>query len=65
VHPDVFAEMWFGPGGEFDMNDDAARIEALLAERRRQGQGGSRQEQDEDDDDNEDLDNGAAREARG
>ena len=54
LHPDVFYEMWFGPGGEFDLNDGAARND-VLAERR--GQGG-RQEQDQDDDNNEDLDNG-------
>lgn len=54
LHPAVFAEMWFGPGGEFDLNDDAARND-VLAERR--GQGG-RQEQDQDDDNNEDLDDG-------
>ena len=52
LHPAVFAEMWFGPGGEFDLNDGAARND-VLAERR--GEGG-RQEQDQDD--GEDLDDG-------
>ena len=36
LHPAVFAEMWFGPGGEFDLNDGAARND-VLAERRGQG----------------------------
>ena len=58
LHPDVFYEMWFGHGGEFDLNDGAAAARNdVLAERRGQGQGG-RQEQDNDDDDNEDLDDG-------
>ena len=36
LHPAVFAEMWFGPGGEFDLNDGAVRND-VLAERRGQG----------------------------
>ena len=37
LHPAVFAEMWFGPGGEFDLNDGAVRNDVLAA---RRGQGG-------------------------
>ena len=44
LHPAVFAEMWFGPGGEFDLNDAAAR-DGVLAERR--GQGGRREQDQE------------------